>query len=248
MARVLLDEGLADLEYLETLDQLAASTWPTASPAAEPTFAAFVAALQASTTRSSRRSSRRRRAACRRRQIVEVARLIGAARGAFASHVWRGSGQRQPGRLAGRARAAVPDRAHRQRGHAGRHLAPRLEQVQARRSGRSRRGQKEWNELLFPHEWPLSHYEMSFLLPHFLKEGRGKLDTYFTRVYNPVWTNPDGMTWMEVLQDESLVGLHAALTPDLERDRGLRRLRAARWATAASATTSRARRRSPAAG
>jgi anaerobic selenocysteine-containing dehydrogenase len=74
-------------------------------------------------------------------------------------------------------------------------------------------GQKEWNELLFPKEWPLSHYEMSFLLPHFLKEGRGKLDVYFTRVYNPVWTNPDGMTWMEVLKDEALVGLHSALTP-----------------------------------
>ena len=28
-----------------------------------------------------------------------------------------------------------------------------------------------------------------------------------------MWTNPDGMTWMEVLQDESLVGLHVALTP-----------------------------------
>jgi anaerobic selenocysteine-containing dehydrogenase len=73
--------------------------------------------------------------------------------------------------------------------------------------------QEDWNELLFPREWPLSHYEMSFLLPHFLKEGRGRLDVYFTRVYNPVWTNPDGMTWVEVLQDESLVGLHAALTP-----------------------------------
>ena len=36
------------------------------------------------------------------------------------------------------------------------------------------------------------YYEMSFLLPHFLKEGRGKIDVYFTRVYNPVWTNPDG--------------------------------------------------------
>jgi anaerobic selenocysteine-containing dehydrogenase len=72
---------------------------------------------------------------------------------------------------------------------------------------------QEWNELLFPDEWPLSHYEMSFLLPHFLKEGRGRLDTYFTRVYNPVWTNPDGMTWMEVLQEESKVGMHIALTP-----------------------------------
>ena len=51
------------------------------------------------------------------------------------------------------------------------------------------------------------------MLPHFLKEGRGKLESYFTRVYNPVWTNPDGFTWMEVLKDESKVGLHIALTP-----------------------------------
>ena len=47
---------------------------------------------------------------------------------------------------------------------------------------------------------------MSFLLPHFLKEGRGKLDVYFTRVYNPVWTNPDGFSWIEALTDESKVG------------------------------------------
>jgi len=54
---------------------------------------------------------------------------------------------------------------------------------------------------------------MSFLLPHFLKEGRGTLDVYFTRVYNPVWTNPDGFSWIEVLRDEKLIGRHAALTP-----------------------------------
>ena len=70
-----------------------------------------------------------------------------------------------------------------------------------------------WNELMWPIEWPLAHHEMSFLLPHFLKEGRGKLDTYFTRVYNPVWTNPDGFSWIEVLTDEQLVGCHVALTP-----------------------------------
>src|SRR5713101_6624514 len=73
--------------------------------------------------------------------------------------------------------------------------------------------QKFWNELSFPLEYPFGCYEMSFLLPHFLKEGRGKLDVYFTRVYNPVWTNPDGFTWMEVLRDENKVGLHIALTP-----------------------------------
>jgi anaerobic selenocysteine-containing dehydrogenase len=70
-----------------------------------------------------------------------------------------------------------------------------------------------WNELTWPKEYPLAYHEMSILLPHFLAEGRGKLDTYFTRVYNPVWTNPDGFTWMEALLDESKVECHVALTP-----------------------------------
>jgi len=70
-----------------------------------------------------------------------------------------------------------------------------------------------WNELTWPQEYPLSHHELSMLLPHFLKEGRGRLDTYFTRVYNPIWTNPDGFSWLEVLTDEQLVGCHVALTP-----------------------------------
>lgn len=70
-----------------------------------------------------------------------------------------------------------------------------------------------WNSLTWPSEYPLAMNELSFLLPHFLKEGRGKLDVYFTRVYNPVWTNPDGFTWIEALSDETLVGLHVALTP-----------------------------------
>ena len=70
-----------------------------------------------------------------------------------------------------------------------------------------------WNELLLPREFPLSFFEMSFLLPHFLKEGRGKLAMYFTRVYNPVWTNPDGMSWIEALSDEGKVERHACLTP-----------------------------------
>jgi anaerobic selenocysteine-containing dehydrogenase len=71
----------------------------------------------------------------------------------------------------------------------------------------------EWNEVTWPIEYPLSHHELSMLLPHFLKEGRGRLDTYFTRVYNPIWTNPDGFTWLEVLTNEELVGCHVALTP-----------------------------------
>jgi anaerobic selenocysteine-containing dehydrogenase len=70
-----------------------------------------------------------------------------------------------------------------------------------------------WNELMYPPEYPLAFFEMSFLLPHLLKEGRGKLAMYFTRVYNPVWTNPDGMSWIEALSDESKVEQHVCLTP-----------------------------------
>jgi anaerobic selenocysteine-containing dehydrogenase len=70
-----------------------------------------------------------------------------------------------------------------------------------------------WNELTWPREYPLAMNELSFLLPHFLKDGRGRVDTYFTRVYNPVWTNPDGFSWIEVLQDENLIECYVALTP-----------------------------------
>ena len=70
-----------------------------------------------------------------------------------------------------------------------------------------------WQDLTWPLEYPLAQNEMSFLLPHFLAEGRGRLDTYFMRVYNPVWTNPDGLSWMEVLTDEAKIGCSVALTP-----------------------------------
>jgi len=71
----------------------------------------------------------------------------------------------------------------------------------------------KWNDLTWPDEFPLACNEMSFLLPHLLADGRGKLEVYFSRVYNPVWTNPDGFSWIEALSDESTIGLHVALTP-----------------------------------
>lgn len=71
-----------------------------------------------------------------------------------------------------------------------------------------------WNDLHLPLEWsPFAHYEMSFLLPHFLEEGRGDVDVYFTRVYNPMWINPDGFMWLKALQDEDKIKCHVALTP-----------------------------------
>ena len=45
-------------------------------------------------------------------------------------------------------------------------------------------------ELSWPLEYPLAQNEMSFLLPHLIKDGRGRLDVYFNRVYNPVAAAP----------------------------------------------------------
>ena len=70
-----------------------------------------------------------------------------------------------------------------------------------------------WNGLTWPADYPLSTNEMSFLLPHFLEEGRGRLAVYFSRVWNPIWTAPDGFTWIDALSDQDKVGLHVALTP-----------------------------------
>ena len=73
--------------------------------------------------------------------------------------------------------------------------------------------QRLWDEVQLPPEYPFAHYEMSQLLPYFLKEGRGKLSVYFTRVFNPVYTYPDGFSWIEALSDEEKVECHVALTP-----------------------------------
>jgi anaerobic selenocysteine-containing dehydrogenase len=70
-----------------------------------------------------------------------------------------------------------------------------------------------WNDLHLPHEWPMAFFEMSFLLPHFLEEDRGEIDVYFTRVYNPMWINPDGFMWLKALRDEQKMKFHVALTP-----------------------------------
>jgi anaerobic selenocysteine-containing dehydrogenase len=144
--------------------------------------------------------------------IVQVARKIGRAGSRFASHNWRGPAS---GHLGGWQVARTL------------HFLSVLVGAVGSPGGTSPNAwskfrpqlfdqppaQNVWNELHFPKEYPLGHYEMSFLLPHFLKEGRGKIDVYFTRVFNPVWTYPDGFSWVEVLRDEAKIGLHVALTP-----------------------------------
>ncbi len=145
-------------------------------------------------------------------QICEIARAIGRCGGRLATHVWRNAAA---GNLGGwqvsrclQFLCVLVGAVGKEGGtnfHSDNKFVPAPFSKPA--------PQDVWNELLYPREYPLAYHELSYLLPHFLLDGRGKVDTYFTRVYNPVWTNPDGMVWERVLKDESLIGLHAALTP-----------------------------------
>jgi anaerobic selenocysteine-containing dehydrogenase len=144
--------------------------------------------------------------------IVEVAREIARAGKAFSSHVWRNAAA---GNLGGWQVARALEFLVVLVGAVGTvgGTAPNAYNKIIPQPPLMPPPAKVWNELLLPREYPLAFFEMSFLLPHFLKEGRGKLAMYFTRVYNPVWTNPDGMSWIEMLSDESRVERHACLTP-----------------------------------
>ncbi|MEW6129181.1 MAG: molybdopterin-dependent oxidoreductase [Acidobacteriota bacterium] len=144
--------------------------------------------------------------------IIEVAKQIAEAGSAFAAHVWRNTAA---GNLGGWQVARALMLLNVLTGSIGTAggVSPNAWNKFVATPFIKPSPQKVWSEILFPREYPLSHHELSFLLPHFLKEGRGKIAAYFTRVYNPIWTNPDGCTWVEVLKDEAKVELHAALTP-----------------------------------
>ncbi len=144
--------------------------------------------------------------------IVDIARQIGRAGTRFSCHNWRSAGA---GNLGGWAVARCLHFLNVLTGSVGTvgGTSPSAWNKFKPAGFSTPPAQKFWNELHFPLEYPLSHYEMSFLLPHFLKDGRGKIDTYFTRVFNPVWTYPDGFSWIEALSDESKIGMHIALTP-----------------------------------
>jgi len=210
MAHVILAEGLYDAEFLRRW-----VNWEIYLKALHPqqpqTFEQFLTAIKAEYARFTPEYAASE-SGVPAATIIEIARQIGRAGHRFAAHNWRGPASAHLGGwqvarclqflsvlvgAVGTPGGTNPN--------AWSKFRPQLFDVPP--------AQKVWNELHFPREYPLAHYEMSFLLPHFLKEGRGKIDVYFTRVFNPVWTYPDGFSWMEMLSDESKVGLHVALTP-----------------------------------
>ncbi len=167
MANVLLEEGLADLEYVERWtnwrEYMAAR-----HPSTEPTFAHFVGALREH-YREYTPELAEGESGVPRQRIVEVARLIGRARGAFASHVWRGTAS---GNLGGWQVARCLQLLTVLTGSVGTAggTSPHAWNKYKPVFWEEPQGQNEWNELLFPPEWPLSHYEMT-LPPAALPQG-----------------------------------------------------------------------------
>jgi anaerobic selenocysteine-containing dehydrogenase len=210
MAKVILDENRYDAAFVRNW-----TNWEEFEAdgfrAQGQTFEAFIAALRSHYAKYTPEFAAKE-SGVRADVIVKTAREIAEAGSRFASHLWRGAAS---GNLGGWQCSRALILLHVLTGsvgtkgghnlHAWNKFVPKPFSTPPQ--------QKRWNELLYPPEWPLAYHELSFLLPHFLKEGRGRLETYFTRVYNPVWTNPDGFSWIEVLRDEKLIGLHAAMTP-----------------------------------
>ena len=210
MAKVILDEGLYNTEFLKDW-----VNWEAYLEAQHPSkkldFDTFIAAMQEEYAEYTPAFAAQE-AGIDADMIVEVARKIGEAGSQFATHNWRSAAS---GNLGGWAVSRALHFLNVLTGSVGtvggtspnswNKFKPTFFDVPP--------AQKFWNELHFPKEYPLAFFEMSFLLPHFLKEGRGKMDVYFTRVFNPVWTYPDGFSWIEVLKDTEKVGLHIAMTP-----------------------------------
>jgi len=144
--------------------------------------------------------------------VNELADEIVAAGQHFSSHLWRNAAA---GNLGGWQIARSLVLLHVLTGSLGREggLNPNSWDKFVPKPSDMPPAHSSWSELLWPKEWPLAHYEMSFLLPHLVREQKKKIDVYFTRVYNPVWTNPDGCSWIEMLEDESQIGCHIAMTP-----------------------------------
>ena len=210
MAKVILDEGLYNRQFVHDWvnwqDYLRAM-----HPEAPLQFETFIEKVREEYAQFTPEYARQE-SGVDPEMLVEVARAIGKAGERFATHTWRSASS---GNLGGWAVARCLHFLNVLTGSVGtvggtspnswNKFKPQFFDVPP--------AQKFWNELHFPNEYPLAFFEMSFLLPHFLKEGRGRMDVYFTRVFNPVWTYPDGFSWIEALSDEDKVGMHIALTP-----------------------------------
>jgi len=210
MAKIILDEGLYNRPFMEKW-----VNWDVylreVHPDAPRTFEMFIEKLREE-YKDYTPEFAEKESGVKPETTLEVAREIGKAGSRFASHNWRSAGS---GNLGGWAVSRSLHFLNVLTGSVGTEggTSPNSWNKFKPKFFDHPPAQKFWNELHFPREYPLAFFEMSFLLPHFLKENRGKMDVYFTRVFNPVWTYPDGFSWMEMFKDEEKMGMHIAMTP-----------------------------------
>ena len=163
MAHVVLEEKLYDRAFLEEWVNWR-ETLAALEPGAPPEFDRFLAAVLKHYSRFTPEAAE---AECgvAKETIVAVAREIGAAGSAFATHVWRNAAS---GNLGGWqvARAleflcvlvgAVGAKGGTNLNTQDKFVPPPFLKPPP---------QDVWSELLYPKEWPLSHHELSYLLPH----------------------------------------------------------------------------------
>ncbi len=210
MAKIILDEGLYDRSFMETWvnwhDYLAA-----VHPGDEVTFDNFIDRIKGEYAKFTPEFAGVE-AGLSAENIVRAARHVAEAGSQLSTHNWRAAGS---GNLGGWQVSRCLHFLNVLTGSVGTEggTSPSAWNKFKPTFFNTPPAQKFWNELQYPIEYPLAHHELSFLLPHFLKDGRGELDVYFTRVFNPIWTYPDGFSWIEVLRDESKIKCHVALTP-----------------------------------
>ncbi|HUP22531.1 MAG TPA: molybdopterin dinucleotide binding domain-containing protein [Thermoanaerobaculia bacterium] len=144
-------------------------------------------------------------------RLRRAADWIGEGLGGLASHVWRGPAT---GNLGGWQVARALQLLNVLTGSVGTvgGTSPNTWNKFVPKAFHQPPPQQVWSELLYPREYPLAYHEMSQLLPYLVTPER-RIDVYFTRVFNPVWTFPDGAAWIDLLCDEERMGLHVALTP-----------------------------------
>ncbi|HET9721332.1 MAG TPA: molybdopterin dinucleotide binding domain-containing protein, partial [Solirubrobacteraceae bacterium] len=180
------------------------------APDDEPSFENFLAALKAEYAQYTPRFAERE-SGVPADTIVQVAHEIARARPAFASHIWRAAAA---GNLHGWTITRAVMLLNVLTGSVGQPggVSPNAWNKFIPAPWRKPPANTRWNELIWPRGYPLAHNEMSILWPHLLHDG-ARQPVLFTRVLNPIWTFPDGYSWMRALRDEDRVGLHAALTP-----------------------------------
>jgi len=210
IAKILLEEGMYNRDYMENWvnwDEYLAAKHPDKPRTFEQFIASMIEEYAEYTPEFAEQES-----GVTAEMIRDVAKGIGKAGTRLSTHNWRSAAS---GNLGGWAVARALHFLNVITGSVGTEggTAPNTWNKYHPKFFDSPPAQKFWNELHFPNEYPLAFFEMSFLLPHMLKENRGKMDVYFTRVFNPVWTYPDGFSWIEALCDEEKFGLHIALTP-----------------------------------